>query len=173
MMKRLIKGRASGVPESRWAPFKALGLVLLGALILPAVIWGCGSGGTETSVSGPTKGEFRKQAAAICKRSAVKRRAALKAFIVRHPNGKASRAQEEEAMTETLLPPIDEAIKELKKLGTPEGDQSAKALVRGLEEGMEKVQQNLPAYLDGTLANAFRRAEVAANAQGLAFCTGL
>lgn len=118
--------------------------MLLAALVL-VVVAGCGSGdddegGEETQTL--TKVEFIEQGDKICEEAEERSESEAEQFA--EDNGfeleKASKEEIEEAITEVLVPALNQQAEEIKALGAPEGDEKrVEAIVAALQDGASEV----------------------------------
>jgi hypothetical protein len=120
-------------------------LSALAALAAFAVlVAGCGGGDDTTdSTASLTKVEFIKQGDAICKESNKQSEAEAEEFAEDNDfklEG-ASKGQLEEAVTEVLVPSLNQEAEELDALGAPEGDEDqVEGIVVSLEDAAGEIE---------------------------------
>lgn len=139
---------------------------LVGTLAIALIVAGCGSSEPDPL----TKAEFIKQGNAICVQAGQERDAALKQAAKEgaQRSEESSEAELDRYVTEVALPPIQKMTEELGGLGAPKKDErQVAAIVRGFEEGTEKLEANPHSALGG---DPFTGANKLAAAYGLTDC---
>jgi hypothetical protein len=122
---------------------------------------GTGCGGGEPDAL--PKAAFVKQANQICLSATKERESAVTELAKENPQ-----AGPEELVDEAALPPTKDMVDELDGLGVPKGDEKqVEAIIKGLEEGIEKVEANPKEALG---SEPFEAANKAAIAYGLTEC---
>jgi ornithine cyclodeaminase/alanine dehydrogenase-like protein (mu-crystallin family) len=148
----------------------------LGALLaLAALIAGCGGGGdstTSTTSEAPlTKAEFIRKGDLICQVGNEASTTEIKKFAKDNGfgSGEPSKAQFEEAVTEVLVPNLEQQTDELDALVPPTQDEDKiEALIASLRETITKLEKN-PSSLEG---NALAEPIRLENAYGFKVCGG-
>ena len=123
---------------------KALLAAVAVLVALAALVAGCGGGDETTDETVTlTKAEFIKQGDAICKEGNDQSEEEAEEFA--EENGftleKASDEQLEEAVSEVLVPSLNQQAEEIDALGAPEGDEEQiEELVSSLETAAEEIE---------------------------------
>ncbi|HEY3491345.1 MAG TPA: hypothetical protein VGK43_00235 [Solirubrobacterales bacterium] len=131
---------------------KAL-LALVALVALGAFVVGCGSGDETTDETVTlTKAEFIKQGDAICEKGNDQSEKEAEEFA--EENGftleKASDEQLEEAVSEVLVPNLNQQAEELDALGAPEGDEEqVEEIIVSLEGAAEDIDDDPSAVFEG------------------------
>jgi hypothetical protein len=132
---------------------KALLAALAALVALAALIAGCGGGDSTTDETVTlTKTEFIKQGDAICKEGNDRSEKEAEEFA--EENGfkleKASKDQIEEAVSEVLVPNLNQQAEELGELGAPEGDEEQiEKIVVSLEKAAGEIEDEPGAIFEG------------------------
>jgi hypothetical protein len=126
---------------------KASLLALAALVVLVALIAGCGGGDdtTDGDTVTLTKAEFIKQGDAICKEGNEENEAEAEEFAEENDFTleKASKEQLEEAVSEVLVPSLNEQAEELDALGAPEGDEEkVEEIVVALEDATAEIEDD-------------------------------
>jgi hypothetical protein len=155
---------------------KKLSFVLLvGAMAVALVAAGCGSSDNSSSESTAslTKAEFVKEGNAICTKGNAQLDSEFEAFSKEHGISETkapSKAVQEEAAEEILIPAITTQVEELRALGTPEGDEGeVDEILTGAEEAVEEGEED-PASLIGNGSGGFTEVNKLAREYGLTVC---
>jgi len=128
-------------------------LAVLAALMLAALVAGCGGGDDTTDETVTlTKTEFIKQGDAICKKGNDQSEKEAEEFA--EENGftleKASKDQLEEAVAEVLVPNVNQQAQELDELGAPEGDEEqVEEIIVSLEGAAGEIEDEPSAVFEG------------------------
>jgi hypothetical protein len=142
---------------------------IVGALVVAALVAGCGgggggNGGTDSTAangggsdndSAPalTKAEFIKQGDKICSESTKKFLEEVRKFTSDNgidPSEAPSQEQEEELLTEVILPQFRVEAEELDALGPPKGEeQEVEEIISGLEEVIDEGEAD-PSSVSGS-----------------------
>ncbi len=132
----------------------------IAALAIAVVAVGCGGGDAKPL----PKSSFLRQGNQICLEATKERETAVTELAKENPS-----AGPEDLVDEAALPSTKEMVDELDGLGVPEGDEKqVEAIITGLEEGIETVEENPREALG---SEAFKAANKAATAYGLTECT--
>ena len=142
-------------------------LALIGALAAMVVV-GCGGGGGDTTAL--SKGEFIKQANAVCKAGENERTEIFaEAQKEIKPGDTFSKKDQAELVRTVAVEPYEKMTKGIEELGAPEGDEKQ---VEELLEAMKKATQKAeadPAQAIQTII-PFAEANKAADEYGLSDC---
>jgi hypothetical protein len=115
--------------------FLAVMAVLAAALLAFA---GCGGGDETTAL---TKAEFTKQVNAGCKEHQKEREELFKKVSAELDPSEVTRADQEDLITEVLLPPFEKDIENMKSLAPPEGDEKkVEAIIEAMEKAIKDVE---------------------------------
>jgi CRISPR/Cas system-associated endoribonuclease Cas2/predicted small secreted protein len=121
-------------------------IALIAAVVVAAMlVAGCGGGDDSSSSSGSiTKEEFIAKADAICKEGTQRmQKAIFVALKDKQSLTKLSQSEQEKLVTTVIVPSVKREVKELRALGTPDGDdEKADAMISALEEGVETAESN-------------------------------
>jgi hypothetical protein len=122
-------------------------LAALAVLVaLAALVAGCGGGGDTTDETVTlTKTEFIKQGDAICKQGTEASEKEAEEFAEDNDFElqKASKEQLEEAVSEVLVPSLEQQIDELDALGAPKGDEDqVEAILTSLEDATGEIEDD-------------------------------
>jgi hypothetical protein len=125
----------------------AIPISLLLAILIAS---GCGGGGDDTSTSTVTKTVLIKKGDAICKKSEEQFQAQVLGYFKLLKGKSATKAQERQIVADYQLPGLQDQVKELEKLGAPDGeDEQVEAILDGmravLAEGRNDPRANLAA----------------------------
>jgi len=143
--------------------FLAVMAVLAAALLAFA---GCGGGDETTTL---TKAEFTKQANAGCKEHSKEREELFKKVSNELDPSEVTRADQEDLISEVLLPPFEKDVENLKSLGAPEGDEKqVEAIIEAMENSIKKVEAKPLVALRST--SQFTEARALAVKYGLDDC---
>jgi hypothetical protein len=122
-------------------------ITAIGAISL--IVAGCGS---DDESSALTKAEFVKQADAICAKGDKQDQEEFEAFAKERnlDEGKEpSKAVQEEAVSEIVIPGVRQQIEEIDDLEAPEGDEvKVEEIVTSVEEGLDELEED-PTLLFG------------------------
>jgi transketolase len=120
--------------------------VAVAVVMLGAVGIGCGGGGDETSAS-LTKAEYVKQADAICAERKMEWKEALASYQKKVNEQKAENDQVvqkklvEEAVTDSMLPALEQQLESLEELGSPEGkEKQVEKMLASFSKELESVK---------------------------------
>lgn len=145
---------------------KLTGALLLGALLVVALLSGCGGGGESATASGPlTKAQFIKRAAPICQGVAEERETLIKQAPPGTIGG--SRQSLEKALALVIFPLYRKVISELAELKPP-SDQAAAKLIVQAEAILAQAEAHPGPLLTG---NPFRQINGTAAKYGIKGCT--
>jgi hypothetical protein len=155
-------------PGWRFKLSKRFIATIVGALALAALAAGCGggggsegsdstaadSGGSDTNgAPALTKAEFIKQGDEICTKNVAKFAKAVTEFMNDNgidPNAGPSQEQEEELLSEVVLPQFREEAEELDALGPPKGEeQEVEEIISGVEEIVAEGEED-PSTVTGS-----------------------
>jgi hypothetical protein len=119
------------------AALAAVPFVLLG-------IAGCGGGGDETAEASLTKDQYRSKANLICSKAATEQLKIAEKYLSAHPG-----AEEADMVLPAVIPPLEQALRELKELPVPNGfevqmENFFEAFERALRDGNEEPLSLLP-----------------------------
>jgi CRISPR/Cas system-associated endoribonuclease Cas2 len=120
-------------------------IALIAAVVVAAMlVAGCGGGDDSSSSSSITKEEFIAKADAICKEGTERmQKAIFVALKDKQSLTKLSQSEQEKLVTTVIVPSVKREVKELRALGTPDGDdEKADAMISALEEGVETAESN-------------------------------
>ena len=154
---------------------KSLLALLAGALAIALGAAGCGSSDDSSSESTTslTKVEFVKEGNAICTKGNTKINSEFEAFSKDRNLSETkapSKAVQEEAAEEILIPLISSQVEELRALGTPEGDEGeVDEILTGAEEAIEEGEED-PISLIGGSSPKFKEVNKLAREYGLTVC---
>ncbi len=114
------------------------------AMVIALVVAGCGGGDSSTAGDSISKEEFVAKANAICKDGTERLQAAIGRILKDQPNiTKVSQAEQEKIVITVLVPNVSKEVKELRALGSPDGDEErVDAMVTALEEGVETAERD-------------------------------
>lgn len=113
-------------------------LALAAALVALLAFAGCGGGDETTEL---TKAEFTKQANAGCKEHSKERDELFKQVTNELDPSEVTRADQENLISEVLLPPFEKDIENLKSLGAPAGDeQQVEEIIKAMEDAVKDVE---------------------------------
>lgn len=136
---------------------KKASLVVLALVALVAIVAGCGgsddSGGETTEATETlTKAEFIKQGDAICEEANEQNETEAEEFA--EDNGftleKATDEQLEEAITEVLVPSLNQQAEDIAALGAPQGDEDrVEKIVVSLEDGAGEIEDEPSLAFEG------------------------
>ncbi len=111
----------------------AIPITVLLALFVAA---GCGDDGGDTSTSSVTKAVLIKKGDVICKKSEEKFQAQVLGYFQLLKGKPATKAQERQIVADYQLPGLQDQVKELEKLGAPDGEEEQ---VEAILDGMRSV----------------------------------
>lgn len=151
---------------------KGLLVALCASVGLLALIAGCGGGDSTDSGAPLTKAEFIKQGDAICKEGNEESRPELEEFADEQgfEVEKMSKAQLEEAVTQVLVPNLEQQAEELDALEPPVSERAeVKAIIDSLEEATAEIKKAPSEFVEGTPLAKTIRLE---NAYGFKACGG-
>ena len=137
---------------------KKASLVVLALVALATIVAGCGGGDdsetTETSetTEALTRVEFIKQADAICDEANEQSETEAEEFA--EENGfeleKASDEELEEAITEVLVPSLNQQAEDIEALGAPEGDEErVEEILTSLEGAASEIEDEPSRAFEG------------------------
>jgi len=131
-------------------------LAAVAALVaLAAIAAGCGSGGDTTDETVTlTKTEFIKQGDAICKQGNDESEKEAEEFAEDNDFKleKASKEQLEEAVSEVLVPNLEQQTEELDALGAPKGDEDeVEAIIASLEDATGEIEDDPGMVFEGSV----------------------
>jgi hypothetical protein len=140
---------------------------VLGVFALAAFVGGCGGGGEDSNL---TKAEYTKQADEIC----VKRKKEWKSDLASYEkevleqkanNDSAAQTELAEAvLQESMLPALQEQVKQLEELNPPEEiEEQAEKMLKSLSSGVEGVEKE---GVEGLVGSGFSKFEKEAEALG-------
>jgi len=150
-------------------------VVLLAVVVaIGVLIAGCGGSSDNGSESSTlTKAEFLKQGNAICAKGNDEIEAGFESFVQQHhmkKNQRPTAAELKGVAEEVLVPIISRQVKEIRALGTPEGDeQKVEGFLTAAEEALEKAEQN-PSILTQENNDPFEAVNKKAASYGLTKC---
>jgi hypothetical protein len=149
-------------------PSKHLALLLLALLAL--AVAGCGASSSGSSGSSITKGQFINRGDQICKKAQAKKEAVLKRLIAENGDKPPlSKSEQEEVITQQILPPWEKMSDEMAALGIPaEGEDEAKEIVEGYDEAVESISNDPLGAVEG--ATSFGKANKVASRYGFKVC---
>lgn len=155
--------------------------ILLGALAIAALAAGCGGDDnddttveTTASDSGPAlaKAEFIKQGDEICLAASTDYGEGIEDFLEEEglsEGDEPTAEQEEELISEIVLPRIDTEMEELRELGPPEGEENrVDEIFTGVEEVVAEGEDD-PSTVIGS-ENPFAEPNAKAKAFGFEVC---
>jgi hypothetical protein len=152
--------------------------MLLGLLAIAAALAASGCGGDDdedTTAAGgeaPSKQEFISEADAICRQGDKEiEQAAGREF---GKGQEPSQQEQQQFVTDTVVPNIKNQIDEIRALTPPQGDEGRiTAILDAAESGLDKIERN-PSVLNegGGGANPFAQANKLAGEYGLTACGG-
>jgi hypothetical protein len=151
---------------------KALLAALAALVALAGLIAGCG-GGSDTTTDETvtlTKTEFIKQGDAICKKGNDQSEKEAEVFAEDNDFTleKASKEQIEEAVSEVLVPNLNQQAEELDELGAPEGDEEqVEEIVVSLEDAASEIEDEPGTIFEG---EALKEPTKLAKAYGFKVC---
>jgi hypothetical protein len=147
--------------------------VLAALAAITMIAAGCGGGSDSSSDSSSiTKAQFIKQADAICAKGNKEDEAEFEKF--EKENGlsekkEPTKAQQEEATSEIVVPSVQKQIEEIDALGAPKGDEKKiEALVASVEEGVEEIEADPASLTEGK--NPLAKGSKLAREYGLKTC---
>lgn len=148
--------------------------VLIGALAIAAIASGCGGGDSSSeSTASLTKAEFVKEGNAICSKGNAEIESEFEAFSKERNLSETkapSKEVQEEAAEDILIPAISSQLKEIRALGTPEGDEGeVEEILAGAEEALEEGEED-PISLLGNEPGKFKEVNKMAREYGLTVC---
>lgn len=145
-----------------------LSLPLL-AVLVAALISGCGGDDDSTTTATVSKAQFVKEADAICKKTELEQEKLVNKYYVRlNPNE--LKAKGEKLVRLAALPPLQTQAEELSELPLPEqGEKEAKAYMKAFEAGLQEAEEDPKSLLEG---KAFADAEAQAAKVGFKVCLG-
>jgi hypothetical protein len=118
------------------------------ALAIVVAVAGCGGSGAsgDTTTASISKAEFIKKADAICAKGGKQSLSEFLAFEKENkiPEGKEpTTAQWAEIGTKVLVPALQQQVDEIRRLGSPAGDEAQiEAFLHRGEEAVEKLEEN-------------------------------
>lgn len=122
------------------------GVLALGLGVLVLVAAGCG-GGDSTALS---RGQFVREANAICREQSEKRNAMVQAAIIGHDPKKLLPLAKREEIVRKAIARYAEVPKKLKQLGSPEGDEEKiEAITRAMEKSADEIKKTPKKALEG------------------------
>ena len=120
----------------------------------------------------PTKAEFVKKVNAICAKGNKNIESEFESFAKEHnlsQNKEPSDAVKEEAANEIVIPQISNQVKEIRALGTPQGDEGElEELLEKVEEALEEIEED-PSLLFGN-ESTFKEVNKLSREYGLTVC---
>lgn len=139
---------------------KKASLVVLALVALAAIVAGCSDGddsgsGTTAATEATetlTKAEFIKQGDAICEEANQQNETEAEEFA--EDNGftleKATDEQLEDAITEVLVPSLNQQAEDIAALGAPQGDEErVEKITASLEEGAGEIEDEPSLAFEG------------------------
>ena len=149
----------------------------LTAIVLGAIVAGCGGGDDSSSSGGDetaaalSKAEFIKQADAICLKGNESIASEAEDFAEENDvdTEDPTEAQQEEVVSEVVGPGVRQQAEEINELAAPSGDEAEiEAMVKAVESGAEELEEEPKALLEGE--NPLGEASKLARAYGLKEC---
>jgi hypothetical protein len=144
---------------------KKASLAVLALMALAAIVAGCGDSddsgdGTTEATEALTKAEFIKQGDAICEEANEQNETEAEEFA--EDNGftleKATDEQLEDAITEVLVPSLNQQAEDIAALGAPEGDEDrVEEIVVSLESGADEIEEKPSLAFEGEPLKESRR----------------
>jgi hypothetical protein len=136
---------------------KKASLVVLALVALAAIVIGCGDsddGGSETTEATETltKAEFIKRGDAICEEANEQNETEAEEFAKEKDFTleKATDEQLEEAITEVLVPSLNQQAEDIKALGAPQGDEGqVDKIIVSLEDGASEIEDDPSLAFEG------------------------
>ena len=132
---------------------KALLAALTALIALGALVTGCGGGDETTDETVTlTKAEFIEQGDAICRKSSDQSEKEAEEFAEENDFAleKATNEQLEEAVSEILVPSLNQQAEELDALGAPEGDEETVGeIVVSLEGAADEIEDDPSLVFEG------------------------
>jgi hypothetical protein len=147
-------------------------IALIAALLVAALLAGCGGGGDESSTGSISKAEFIKKASVVCKKGTERLQHAVFKFL-RHGRElrRPSNSESVRLIGTVIVPSVRQEIKEFKALGVPSGDEEkVDAMVGALEEGAETAENDPQAVVKGSSDVVFGIASRIATEYGIKAC---
>lgn len=149
----------------------------LAAIVMGAIIAGCGggddsssSGGGDETATTLSKSEFIKQADEICGDANAQSQTEAEEFAEENDFEleKAGKEQLEEAISDVFVPSLNQQAEELAALGAPEGDEEqVEAIVTSLEDAAGEIEDDPGIAFE---ADALKEPSQLAGAYGLEVC---
>jgi hypothetical protein len=150
-------------------PFIAL---LAAVVAISMIVVGCGGGDDSTDSASLTKAQFVKQADAICTEGDKQNEKEFEDFAKEHnlSEGKEpSKAVQEEAVQEIVVPGVRQQIEEIDDLGAPKGDEAKiEDVVTSVEEGLDELEEDPTLLFKGK--NPLEKGSTLAREYGMAKC---
>jgi hypothetical protein len=159
---------------------KRLIAVLVGVFAIGALVAGCGGGSDSTgsestgSESGTalTKAEFISQGDAICEQGNEEIEAGAEEFAEENEidTQNPKTAQQEELVSEVIVPNLKKQAEEIDALGAPSGEEAeVEAIVEALETGTGDIEDEPGTLVEGNAAS-FDKANKLAKEFGFKVC---
>ncbi|MET0559179.1 MAG: hypothetical protein ABW065_10975 [Solirubrobacterales bacterium] len=126
-------------------------IAVLGAVLLVALVAGCGSS-SDSDSDALTKPEFIKQADAICTKGEKSIEDGAEKFAEDNDvnTQNPTEEQQEEVIQQVVAPEIRQQAEEIDELGAPEGDESeVEAIVTAVEEGADELEDKPKLLIEG------------------------
>jgi len=148
----------------------------LTAILIAAIAAGCGSGDDDSSGGGDetvvvlSKAEFIEQGDEICSEATERSEEEAEEFAEENDFDleKATKEELEEAISDVLVPSLNQQVEELAALGAPEGDEEqVEAIITSLEEATAEVEDDPSVVFE---ANALKEPSQLAEAYGFKVC---
>lgn len=121
-------------------------LAVLAALVaLAAIVGGCGGDDDSDTADSLTKAELIKEGDAICEKANKQSEKEAEEFAKENDFSleRPSKKQLEEAVTEILVPSLNQQVEELDALGAPEGDEEqVEEIIVSLEGASEEIEKD-------------------------------
>jgi len=137
-----------------------------GLVMLALLIAGCGGGDSASALS---RGQFVREANAICREQAEKRNATVQAAIVGHDPKKLLPLSKREEIVRKAIGLYAQVPKKLKQLGSPEGDEEkVEAITKAMEKSAAEVKKTPKKALEGV--DQFAEANELSREYGLEEC---
>lgn len=149
-------------------------IAIITAGVLAATLVACGAGGAGSQTSSSvTKAQFIKSADAICARTELTKEVAARKAVAKTPifkELKVDRGAAKTLLLQTVIPPVEEMVDELRGLDRPEGDeQSVRAIIAAYAHGIDVTRRRPMGVVSGL--DPFTEADRSAARYGLGVCS--
>jgi hypothetical protein len=151
---------------------KRLIAVLVGVFAIGALVAGCGGGDSTGSGTALTKAEFISQGDAICEKGNEEIESGSEEFAEENEidTQNPTTAQQEELVSDVIVPNLNKQAEEIDALGAPSGEEAeVEAIVEAVETGAGEIEDEPGQLVEGN-TTSFDKANKLASEFGFKVC---